>query len=75
MVALVYVGKMTTDIRIIQLQAGWWLGSGAMLGVTVELGQQSSMEKMGLSDVERAHSGHLVDLLPNFARLQGTLYP
>lgn len=36
--ALVYVGKMTTDIKIIQLQAGWWLGPGTTFGVTVKLG-------------------------------------
>lgn len=38
MFALVYVDRMTTDIKIIQLQAGWWLGPGATLGVIMELG-------------------------------------
>ena len=36
MYVLVYVGRMTTGITIIQLQTGWWLGPGAMVGVTVE---------------------------------------
>lgn len=46
---LVYVGKTTTDMSIIQLWAGCWLGLAARLGMTLQLGWKSSPERAGLS--------------------------